>query len=35
VVDYLDLMMPASQKISVADLFIKDKLVSEYLLAQL
>jgi len=33
VVDYLDLMMPASQKISVADLFIKDKLVSEELRA--
>ena len=31
IVDYLDLMMPASQKISVADLFIKDKLVSEEL----
>lgn len=31
VVDYLDLMMPAGQKISVADLFIKDKLVSEEL----
>lgn len=30
-VDYLDLMMPAGQKISVADLFIKDKLVSEEL----
>lgn len=33
VVDYLDLMMPAGQKISVADLFIKDKLVSEELRA--
>lgn len=33
IVDYLDLMMPASQKISVADLFIKDKLVSEELRA--
>ena len=31
VIDYLDLMMPAGQKISVADLFIKDKLVSEEL----
>jgi archaellum biogenesis ATPase FlaH len=31
VVDYMDLMMPASQKISLADLFIKDKLVSEEL----
>ena len=31
IVDYLDLMMPAGQKISVADLFIKDKLVSEEL----
>lgn len=31
IIDYLDLMMPASQKISVADLFIKDKLVSEEL----
>lgn len=30
-VDYLDLMMPAGQKISVADLYIKDKLVSEEL----
>jgi len=30
-VDYLDLMMPAGQKISVADLFVKDKLVSEEL----
>lgn len=30
-IDYLDLMMPAGQKISVADLFIKDKLVSEEL----
>lgn len=30
-VDYLDLMMPAGQKISVADLFIKDKIVSEEL----
>ncbi len=30
-VDYLDLMMPAGQKISVADLFIKDKVVSEEL----
>jgi replicative DNA helicase len=33
IVDYLDLMMPAGQKISVADLFIKDKLVSEELRA--
>jgi KaiC/GvpD/RAD55 family RecA-like ATPase len=33
IIDYLDLMMPASQKISVADLFIKDKLVSEELRA--
>lgn len=31
IIDYLDLMMPAGQKISVADLFIKDKLVSEEL----
>lgn len=31
VIDYLDLMMPAGQKMSVADLFIKDKLVSEEL----
>jgi archaellum biogenesis ATPase FlaH len=30
-VDYLDLMMPASQKISVSDMFVKDKLVSEEL----
>ena len=30
-VDYLDLMMPAGQKISVADLYIKDKIVSEEL----
>jgi KaiC/GvpD/RAD55 family RecA-like ATPase len=30
-VDYLDLMMPASQKISVSDMFVKDKLVAEEL----
>ncbi len=30
-VDYLDLMMPISKKISPADLFIKDKFVSEEL----
>jgi archaellum biogenesis ATPase FlaH len=30
-VDYLDLMMPTSRKISPADLFIKDKFVSEEL----
>lgn len=30
-VDYLDLMMPAGQKISIADLYIKDKVVSEEL----
>lgn len=28
-VDYLDLMMPAGQKISVSDMFVKDKLVAE------
>ena len=31
VIDYLDLMMPASQKISVSDMFVKDKLVAEEL----
>lgn len=30
-VDYLDLMMPAGQKISVSDMFVKDKLVAEEL----
>jgi len=30
-IDYMDLMMPAGQKINLADLFIKDKLVSEEL----
>lgn len=30
-VDYLDLMMPISKKISAADLFVKDKFVSEEL----
>lgn len=31
IIDYLDLMMPAGQKISMSDLFVKDKLVSEEL----
>ena len=30
-VDYLDLMMPISAKVSAGDLFIKDKYVSEEL----
>jgi hypothetical protein len=28
-IDYLDLMMPKSKRVSPADLFIKDKYVSE------
>jgi len=30
-IDYLDLMMPAGQKVSVSDMFVKDKLVAEEL----